>query len=318
MRRAVTIALIPLALAGCLFTPPAELDLAPSDAGTFVDAGPADAGPNVGAVRVATFNVHRFFDTVCQSGNCGGPAYEELPTQAEFDAKADQLSTAIRGFSAQVVVLQEVETQACLDALESRLADVLPSAVLGEIGTPASVDVAVLAAAPITQVVTHRDQVLTRPDGSTTRFSREFLEVHLATTPAPTIVFAAHFRSKVNDDPGRRLAEAQAARDIMKAVAAAHPEALVVLGGDLNDTPGSPPIDALEGGGLVRVAADVPLSDQWTYDYYGDEQAIDHLFLAPGGRGQYVAASAHALREATRGYAGSDHDPLLADFRLGP
>ena len=100
------------------------------------------------------------------------------------------------------------------------------------------------------------DEVLTRPDGSTTTFSRELLEVHVTKAGRAIIFFAAHFRSKSNDDPGRRLAEAQATRRIVDAVAAANPRALVVLGGDLNDTPGSPPLDALTGnGGLLRAAA---------------------------------------------------------------
>jgi endonuclease/exonuclease/phosphatase (EEP) superfamily protein YafD len=301
-----------LLLAGCSARPPRPA-AAPdaSEAEPPADAGFVDSPQ----LRVATFNVHRFFDTVCQSGSCAPGDYEEQPTQAEFDAKADLLAATIREFGAHVVVLQEIETQACLDALAARLSDVLPASALAETGPAASVDVAVMASAPITQTVSHRDRVLTRPDGTTTVFSRDLFEVHLALAGRPVVAFAAHFRSKANDDPGRRLAEAQAAHELVVAAALAQPGALVVFGGDLNDVPGSPPLQALEADAqLLRVASDRPVAAQATYVYGGVGEAIDHLFLATGGAGAYVAGSARVLHMNS----GSDHDPLVADFRLPP
>jgi predicted extracellular nuclease len=286
------------------------VDNAPGDGGAETPVGPT--------VRIAAFNVHRLFDTVCDSGACGGSNYEALPSPQEFSAKAQQLATAIASLNAGVVLVEEVETQASLEALRSRLPG-LPHVVLGETGTPASVDVGVLSAWPITRWRGHRDQVLRRPDGSATTFSRELLEVHLDVAGTEVVVFAAHFRSKVNDDPGRRLAEAQAAHALVTAVAAEHPRALVVLGGDLNDVPGSPPLNALEeGGSLLRVARDRPVADTWTYAYYGDLQAIDHLFLARNESGGYVPASFRTVRDASRGLGGSDHAAVIADFFLAP
>lgn len=265
-------------------------------------------------LRIAAFNVHRFFDTICHSGACGGSNFEELPSPEAFDAQAGQLAAAIGALGADVVLLSELETQASLDALKARLPQ-YPAAVLGETGSPASVDVAVLSAFPITQVLGHRDRTLFRPDGSTTRFSRELLEVHLDARGAEVIVFSAHFRSKVADDPGRRFAEADAARDIVSTVAREAPGALVVLGGDLNDVPGSEPLKALElDGALLRVSSDRPDSETWTYSYFGDRQAIDHLYLARDS-GAYVPGSFRAARGGSSGgYGGSDHAAVYADF----
>ncbi|MCP3098464.1 endonuclease/exonuclease/phosphatase family protein [Myxococcus sp. K15C18031901] len=292
-----------LGLVGCDGRPP------PDDApGTTPD--PIDKG----AVRIAAFNVHRLFDTVCDSGSCGGSNYEALPSPTAFENQVSKLSTAIASLDADVVLLAEVETQVGLDALLARLPR-LPHGVLGETGEPASVDVAVLSAHPITAVYGHRERPLVRPDGSSTRFSRELLEVHLDVDGAEVIVFAAHFRSKVNDDPGRRLAEAEATRDIVSQVAARSPQALVVMGGDLNDVPGSEPLQALEkGGDLLRVASDRPTDQTWTYVYSGQRQAIDHLFFARGGGGGYVAGSFRAVREGNSGFGGSDHAAVHADF----
>jgi len=298
---------------GCLSASPAPTE--DQDAGgQAVDAGQADAG-DFERVRVATFNTHRFFDTVCQTGACGPDDYEALPSQEAFDAQADQLAGALRTFDANVVMLQEVETQASLDALTARVGDVLPNAVLGEIGTPGSVDVALMTSGEITQVIHHRDTLI-RPDGSQTLFSRQLLEVHITLGGKKVVAFAAHFRSKVSDDPGRRLAEAQKAHELVLAAAQAEPDALVVLGGDLNDVPGSPPLEALEGdGALLRVASDLPAAAQATYLFHGTGEAIDHILVAVPGGGAYLPGTAHVL-PGSPGYAGSDHDPLLADFAL--
>ncbi len=270
-----------------------------------------------GSVRIAAYNVQRFFDTVCDSGACGGSNYEALPTPSEFGMKADRLASAISRLNADVVLLAEVETQASLDALTSRLPR-FGYAELGETGAPASVDVAVISVHPITRVRGHRHRTLWRPDGTETRFARELLEVHLDVEGKQVIVFSAHFRSKSSDDPGRRFAEADAARDIIAGVAQATPNALVVLGGDLNDVPGSEPIQALErDGALLRVASDRPDDETWTYSFYGERQAIDHLYLARGG-GTYVPGSFRAVRDPRGGYGGSDHAAVYADFMPAP
>lgn len=270
-----------------------------------------------GSVRIGALNVHRLFDTVCDSGKCGGSEYEALPSPAEFAAQADEIARGIEMLDADVMLLAEIETQVGLDALKARLPE-FPHGVLGETGTAASVDVAVLSAYPITQVLGHRDRVLVRPNGTTTRFTRELLEVHLDVKGKQVIVFAAHFRSKVDDDAGRRYAEADAARTIMTQAAARSPRALVVLGGDLNDVPGSPPLVAMEAGSsLTRVAKDRPDTETWTYVYSGQRQAIDHLYIANGAAGTYVPGSFRAVREGS-GLGGSDHAAVMADFLPAP
>jgi predicted extracellular nuclease len=290
----------------------------PVDAAEPVISAPA---PEAGAIRIATFNVHRLFDTVCDSGACAAGDYEEVETPAQLEARGARIARALAGLHVDVALVEEVESQASLDAIGAALPS-LPSRVLGETGGVASVDVGVLAAFPITAVKGHRDQVLVRPDGTTTTFARELLEVHLDVHGQRVVVFAAHFRSKSSDDPGRRLAEAQAAHDIIAAVALDDPEALVVLGGDLNDVPGSPPIDALDapydGGALLRVAAGLPYETTTTYSFDGHGQAIDHLFLATasGATSRFVGGSFHVARDggATTGLAGSDHAGIYADF----
>lgn len=313
MRRAWWVVLSLCWLPGCELPPAPEHDGGIHDAGTAPDAGRLAA-----RVRVGTFNVRLFFDTVCQSGTCASTDFEQVSTQAAFDARANQLADAIRSLEVDVLALQELETQACLDALLQRLSGELPYGVLGELGTAGSVDVAILSRTPLTGVVGHRALTrLERPDGSRTSFTRELLEAHaLASNGGEVVLFAAHFRSKSTpDDPGRRLAEAQVSRQLLEAAAAARPQALVLLAGDLNDTPGSPPLEALTAdGGLLRAAADLPAADQATYVFNGRGEAIDHVLQAVTPGGALRPRSAVVWKSGTRGYGGSDHAALTADF----
>lgn len=278
-----------------------------SDAG--VETGAEAAPPGRGAIRVATFNVHRLFDTVCDSGNCGGGDFEEVATQAELDAQVAELASSIAKIDADVIALQEIENAVVFDALRARLSGYV-TAELGETGAPASMDVAILARGATTEIRRHRDEPLTRPDGTSTTFSRELLEARLMIGDRRVFFFAAHFRSKVDDDPGRRIAEAQKTREIMIAASAEDAFALVVLGGDLNDEPGSEAILGLEAdGALVRVARDLPPAAQTTFVRGGLAIALDHVFVTKSGAARYVPRSAAVVPDL-----GSDHSALRADF----
>ncbi|MEE2779529.1 MAG: endonuclease/exonuclease/phosphatase family protein [Myxococcota bacterium] len=268
-------------------------------------------------VRVVTWNVARLFDPVCDSGSCAKGDFEAAPSSEAFQARVDRLGTVLESLDADILLLQEVESRACMEALAGRLGPSYSVAHLAETGKPGSLDVGVLARGSLKEIRGHRDRFLPRPGGGRTRFSRELLEMHLELNGHPVVVFSAHFRSKRRDDPGKRLAEARAAHDILLRTALDRPEALVILGGDLNDVPGSPPLDALlQGDQLKRVAADIPDRGDWTHSYRGKRQALDHLLWAPTPGGAYRAGSARAVRLPQGKDRESDHAPLVAEFSL--
>jgi endonuclease/exonuclease/phosphatase family metal-dependent hydrolase len=72
---------------------------------------------------------------------------------------------------------------------------------------------------------------------------------------------------------------------------------------------------ALTSAGLIRVAADVPISQQGTYEFNGNLQAIDHILVAPAGGALRIERSSRTWRDG-RGYGGSDHAALTSDFLL--
>ncbi len=291
-------------------------DTAPDDTGA-PDTAPVDTTPPEGSIRIATWNTARFFDRTCDSGNCDPGDFELLPSAGQFEYKLIQVAAGIEAQDPDIMLLQEVESQDCLDALLAKLdPDRWPVAVLGETGWDASVDVAVLARGELLGTERHRDRRLPVDGGGTTQFAREFLEVRLRIDGRPVTVFAAHFKSKADDDPSRRLAEARGAHEIVLEAAAAQPGTLIVLGGDLNDEPGSAPLQAIEAGGqLRRVAADIAPND-WTYQYFDDRSAIDHLFVVDNGNGAYLPGTAFVLRDGSGGLKSSDHASLRADFEL--
>lgn len=299
-----------------------DTDSASSSASSEASSGGVTSAdlppPGPEDIVVATFNVHLFFDTVCDSGNCGGTSFETKLSDAAFAARADEIAEAIKGLGADIVLLQEVESQTCLDALAARLPD-YPTAYLGETGFPASIDTAILARMPLTEIRSHGSAPIPLPGGGETYFARDFLEAHFEIDGRRMIAFDGHFKSMADDDPERRLAEAAAARKLVDAAAGAHPDALIVMGGDLNDVPGSPPLDALTfDGGLLRVAAELG-ADDWTYVFDSELRAIDHLFLSTlANGGSFVPGTARVLHGAeTSGWGGSDHAALRATFRLG-
>jgi endonuclease/exonuclease/phosphatase family metal-dependent hydrolase len=269
-------------------------------------------------VRLLTLNAHRLFDLRCDSRACGGTAYEALPSEAEFDAQVQRLALGIARAAPDAVCVQEVESEAALDALQRALGGRFATAVLGETGGPGSVDVAVLARDALREVRRHRrSHRLVLPDGRRTTFAREFLEVRLDHHGREVVVFCAHFRSKVRDEPERRAAEGAAAAEVVSAVAAERPDALVLMAGDLNDHPASDALNALQRSGLRRVAERLGPEGDITWRGRAGAFALDHILHAPTAA-RWTEVGVEVLRDGDGGYAGSDHAALRADFALAP
>lgn len=271
-----------------------------------------------GKLRIEQLNLRRFFDPVCDTGAGKCPTdFEEQPTQDAFDKRVKQIADDLVKIQADVITFAECENKNALDAVASALKTAgfeYPVVYVAETGQAGSMDVAILSRGKLGTVTNHRkNPPVVIPNGG---FTREFPEIHLTFGKSEVVVFPAHFRSKSNDDPARRLGEAKAAHEILVAVGAANADALVLMGGDLNDTPDSDAIKALESDGkLIRVASDV--DKQGTYTFGGVDQAIDHIFVTKEHKTSYVAKSTTVVRDSgSKGFAGSDHATIWADFTL--
>jgi predicted extracellular nuclease len=142
-------------------------------------------------------------------------------------------------------------------------------------------------------------------------------------------VIANHFNSKGGDDPlygkfqppvnsseVQRHKQAQEVADFVGKITAADPKANVVVLGDLNDFQFSDTVGILEAAGLHDLVKTLPLNEQYTYDFDGNSQAIDHILL--GGNLFEHASFAYDAVHVNAEFAdrASDHDPQVVLLAL--
>jgi len=263
-------------------------------------------------VTIGTYNLKNFFDTVCDSGTdeTGNCKDMEVLSTSEFNAKVNATATSIRSIGSDIQIIVEIEDETSGDALFDKLSDIYDEVYMA-VRYEGSQNLGVLTKGTITKVINH---------GTETDFTREFPEIHISYLGKSIIVFPAHFKAKSNDDPERRLREATKAAEIINEVAADNPDSLIVMGGDLNDEPGSDPLNALDSADLLRTASDLSTNEQCTYNYNGCE-SIDHIYLSLAGSGNYISKSAKVIKDGKCGngsycLGSSDHAAIKADFKF--
>ena len=271
------------------------------------------------SVVIGTYNTHLFFDTNCDSGNCSSSDFERMPDDSEYNDKVNDLAESIHEINADIILLQEIEKDSCLKDLFEKSGG-YEEYYLGEQGYSASIDTGVMTKGKITYKNNHTGRIdCADCEGGKTTFSRAFLETHIKLGCRKIIVFSAHFKSKADDDAPRRLAEAAAAAKILKNTVKKYSDALIVMGGDLNDQPGSGTLEPFEQeSSFLRVASELPTKDQATYSYRGDAIAIDHIFWVKSNLGSYKQGTAEVVKDAPSWYSlgSSDHAALKATFEF--
>lgn len=285
-------------------------------------AGDEDMGsslPEGVDVTVATFNVQRLFDSTCNSGQCDAGDFEDAPSELQLESRFERIQRGIDALDADVIVLQEIETEELLEDALGTFAAEYQTIVFGETGGRASLDVAVISRGELLEVVEHRDaEQLELDGGGTERFARELLEVHLDLDGERVIVFGAHFISKRTDSDGDwREAEGARAAELAVEAASEHPDALVVLGGDLNDTPESRTLRVMDAAGMAVPTASLDAEQFYTYIYAGARQILDHVLFIDAEHVVLHPDGVEVFRDEGRsGFAGSDHAAMRGRFRL--
>lgn len=291
------------------------VDQRQDDMGATPDMAPTIQGK---PLKVATFNTRLLFDTKCNSGNCGPDQFEQLPTEAELDARILQVREAIRILDPDILVFQEIETKVLFDRVLGDYASRYPTQVFAETGFSASLDVAVIAKGQFLSLTSHKDTRLTTSTGQSTTFARDLPEVHVDFDGQRVIIFGAHFVSKRSDDGPRRVAEAKEAARLMSARANDYPDAYIFLAGDLNDTPDSDALGQFFAQGIGSVAAGQP-SDYYTHGYLGDYIVIDHVLFVRRDSLTLDKSAVRAFHDDREiGFLGSDHAAVRATFYYKP
>ncbi|MQA79518.1 MAG: hypothetical protein GEV10_13750 [Streptosporangiales bacterium] len=141
-------------------------------------------------------------------------------------------------------------------------------------------------------------------------------------------VIANHWNSKGGDQPlmgrfqppsltseAQRVGQANAVAAFVDTLQRADRDAAVVAAGDFNDFPWSPPLRTLTSRtGLVDLPRALPLRDQYTYDYQGNSEVLDHILLSRGlAKRGYRYDVVHVNAEFADQL--SDHDPQVVRVR---
>ncbi len=265
--------------------------------------------PQRGRTRLATWNLHDFFDTV------DDPNRDEVLTPREFATKIAIMTKVLKGMQADIVGVQEVENSECLARLAKEAGYGYSLVVEGN-DQVRGIDVGVLSKIPIKNYVTHaRERCYSSSSGRGHSFSRDCLEVHF-NHPSRLTMLVNHFKSKRGNEDSvsfdKRLSQATKAREIAKRLDA-YP---VVLVGDLNDDPESPALAPLIGkGGMFDALSCIDRRERVTFSKGRFHSSLDYIFFNQKLAPKMVKNSTRIVlgkevREA------SDHRPVFVDVIL--
>ena len=209
------------------------------------------------------------------------------------------------------MLLQEVENLPLLEALAARGG--FAEARLVEGFDPRGIDVALLSRLPIERYESHLGELAS--DGRPL-WSRDCVEASVAAPGGPLVLVGSHLVSRLTDPAGgRRLEQASRMREIADAAEAAHPGALILVGGDLNDDPASLALaPLLADGGWVDALGLFGLGQSWTWLGGGGGARFDYLLLPRGEAWRVLGA---AVVEGADVTAASDHRPVVVELVWG-
>jgi len=121
------------------------------------------------------------------------------------------------------------------------------------------------------------------------------------------------FRSEV-----QRREQAKFVHNFAATILSADADANVIVLGDMNEHEFRSPIRVLAGKELTNLMLTVPVADRYTFIFSGNSQLLDHILVSR--RLNSVAAPevdiVHVNAEFSSDKQASDHDPVVASFRL--
>ncbi len=166
------------------------------------------------------------------------------------------------------------------------------------------------------------------PGNPAFRNSRKPLAAELTFAGQTLFVVANHFNSRGGDQPlfGRfqpprltsepqRLQQVEVVASFVEEILALDATARILVMGDLNDFPSSPPLARLGQACLTALVETLPPAERYSYVFEGNSQALDHILVSPA-----LAGAAYDIVHVNAELAvqASDHDPTAARFTIAP
>jgi len=270
-----------------------------------------------GSLTLATLNTYNLFD------EHDDPYHADEGTRAKPRDELDRLAAMIREIDADVLALQEVENRYYLERfvaakLEGAGYD---NVVCFDSNDRRGIDCAVLSRWPVGPVTSYRHLRFSDGSGGTRGFSRDLIAVTVEPPGYPSFeVFVVHYKSKRGGEKATeriRVAECLATRKIIEDRLRRDPNSRIFLCGDFNDTFDSAPLKALcgDGAGALRNFLKDLDPEAVTFNKPPNLSVIDFVFASPAMAAEYVDGS-YGIRPGSIETSGSDHNPIVAKFKL--
>jgi endonuclease/exonuclease/phosphatase family metal-dependent hydrolase len=186
---------------------------------------------------------------------------------------------------------------------------------------PRGINIALMSKLEVQLAETHRSDKFKKngdPHGQAYRYARDCLEVHMMVGQRPVVLLGVHYKAKENDNPDKRLAEAQHTRAIADRLTEEDPDRAVLILGDFNDTPGSSAYDWTLGSDPTRYrnAADhVQAQQRWTFNYKGKLELVDQQ-MANDVLYSMLDQAEVEIPHSAEVEAASDHSPVIATYEI--
>ena len=227
---------------------------------------------------------------VVAEGRADWIGWVELKTEPVDELAMEHTAMVIRDVAPDVLGVVEAENRIALDTFSALLlervgATPFPHVMVIDGNDERGIDVGLMARTPIGPIRSHVDDA----DADGEIFSRDCTEYELATPAGERLVaMVNHFKSKgyggARASAERRRRQAVRVADLYDARRAAGDD-LVVVVGDLNDTPDSEPLAPLLGGTDLQDIAEHPrfVSDgrPGTYGNGTKGSKLDYVLLSP-------------------------------------
>lgn len=161
--------------------------------------------------------------------------------------------------------------------------------------------------------------------------SRKPLVTEFTVDGQQLILINNHFNSKGGDQPlygpdqppsrsteVQRAAQAQRVASFVEGLLAINPHANVIVTGDFNDFQFADTLTPLLAAGLTNLTDLLPAGERYSYNFDGNAQTLDHMFVSSNllGKGDLAYRIVHANSEFFDQV--SDHDPLLLTIGIVP
>jgi len=274
--------------------------------------------PKSSEITVAAYNILNLFDEV------DDPYRNDDSTPPKPRKQLEAVAKEIRTINADVLALEEVESRGYLQRfVDVFLPDMGYEVVHVESNDVRGIDACLLSRVPIGRVISHRHLTFPDANGKPMRFNRDLLRVEVRPPDtAPFEMWLLHLKSnydgKAYAEP-LRLGEAREVRKLLDSVMDRDPSARILVCGDFNDTRDSHSVKTIIGTGtnaLTAFSDDIPKSMQISYNKEPYRSMIDFILASPGMAGRFVKGS-YMIPQGSVDTTGSDHNPVIAKFRLG-